>query len=356
MEILMRTRGSGWKRVGETKFESEYMLQKLIYESPEVIPVASWGSASLQPRVFIREAGLPGSGSSDLIGVDEAGGITIIECKLAANPEVRRKVVGQLLEYAAYLWQMTYQSFDDTCCRAEKWPGRHLAEVMQERVGEDPEWSEEQFRSNVEANLKGGSFTLVIAVDQLNDQLRRIIEYLNSRGAGAPRVAVLEIQQFEEGDTQLLVPQVFGSAAVVEPPVSRSRIDEERFLEMCSERNSESAVRLYNKARELRDRRRLAGAQDFINWGVSGYSYRMMWPGNANGEVVFTGSCDNTLSLWMYIVTKALAQGSAYEERLKQIPLIAAKMGRGNQPYIGISTMSDADMDRFMSAIDDLGA
>jgi hypothetical protein len=31
------------------------------------------------------------------------GDIAIIECKLAANPEITRRVIGQILEHAAYM-------------------------------------------------------------------------------------------------------------------------------------------------------------------------------------------------------------------------------------------------------------
>lgn len=235
MKILMRKCGANWTQVNEHKFENEGKLQHILYESPEVIPITSLGEEKLQPKVFVREAGLPGSGSTDLIGVDEQGGITIIECKLAANPDIRRKVVGQLLEYAAFLWTMDYEQFDRTCCRAEKWQDRHLVDVMRERIDADSiEWSEELFISGVTDNLKSGNFTLIIAVDRLNDELRRIIEYLNSRGPGTPKISALEVLQFEAGDTQLLVPQMFGTTAA--PPPPPPGMDEETLLSGASTR------------------------------------------------------------------------------------------------------------------------
>ena len=50
----------------------------MLYDSPELIPIKNDDEAG----VFIRETGLPGSGSTDLLGVEEA----------------RRKVLGQILE------------------------------------------------------------------------------------------------------------------------------------------------------------------------------------------------------------------------------------------------------------------
>ncbi len=104
MDILVRKEKHGkWKKVRERKFEDEAALQNILYQSPEIIPIEKLGEDFLKPKVFIKEAGLPGSGNTDLIGIDEKGGITIVECKLATNIDIRRKVIGQVLEYAAHL-------------------------------------------------------------------------------------------------------------------------------------------------------------------------------------------------------------------------------------------------------------
>lgn len=343
MEILMRQGQSGWKRVGETKFESEYMLQKLIYESPEVIPVASSGAGKSQPKVFVREAGLPGSGNTDLIGVDEEGSITIIECKLAANREVRRMVVGQLLEYAAHLWQMTYERFDEMCCRAEKWQTQRLADVMQGRVkAMGVEWAEEPFRAGLEANLKEGSFTLIIAVDRINDELRRIIEYLNSRGAGAPRVAVLEIQQFEEGDTQLLVPQVFGTTRVPPPP---GRMNEETLLRGASE----AYKRLYHGVRSLA----VQDAFDSSDFTERGYALRFGGQGN-----LLVLAPNNYVRMWigrrLPIKSVDEATNKRLWETLGTIPAIQPKLDKTN-PEFGVNDTWDTDhIETFLNAFEAL--
>jgi hypothetical protein len=88
------------------------------------------------PRVFVHETGLPGSGSTDLLGVDSDGNVYIVECKLASNSEIRRKVIGQVLEYAAFLWNMPYEDFDQLFSR-RKGEGAHRthAQESQRRLG-----------------------------------------------------------------------------------------------------------------------------------------------------------------------------------------------------------------------------
>jgi len=152
-KILLRSKGrKGWADLTEAAFRNEAHLHTLLYEDPRLIPFTDLGEGCPEPRVFVREAGLPGSGSTDLIGVDEQGRITIIECKLATNPEQKRKVIGQVLEYAAFLWRMSYERFDrlfEKECRQAGKPD--LAQLVAPE--DDPEWSEDEFRGNVETSL-----------------------------------------------------------------------------------------------------------------------------------------------------------------------------------------------------------
>lgn len=245
MEILVRNKTANkWQKVREQNFENEAALQNILYESPEIIPLEKLGENSSKPKLFIKEAGLPGSGNTDLIGVDEDGGITIIECKLATNADIRRKVIGQVLEYAAYLWQMSYEEFDSICSKAEGWGDKRLTDVIRERIGENREsWSEEGFKRKVSSTLEKGDFLLIIAVDALNDELRRTIQFLNSRGEGSPKICALELRQFQTSDIQMLVPELFGPA-VLPPP---GPMNEEKLI-LAS---SEICRQLYFRLREL---------------------------------------------------------------------------------------------------------
>jgi hypothetical protein len=59
-------------------------------QSPELIPTKT---EDQQPN-FTREAGLPGSGFTDLVGVDVQGNVLIVETKLVRSGEIHRKVIG----------------------------------------------------------------------------------------------------------------------------------------------------------------------------------------------------------------------------------------------------------------------
>lgn len=98
MRILIRGNSNkGWKLAESVKAKAESELQKLI-ESPSLVDVSEIRGGT-SPLIFsIGEFGLPGSGYSDIIGFTPEGNIAIIECKLATNQEIKRKVIGQILE------------------------------------------------------------------------------------------------------------------------------------------------------------------------------------------------------------------------------------------------------------------
>jgi hypothetical protein len=59
---------------------------------------------------WAKEYGIPDTGSIDVLLLSSQGRIGIVETKLAFNPERRREVVAQILEYAVALQEI---SFDD---------------------------------------------------------------------------------------------------------------------------------------------------------------------------------------------------------------------------------------------------
>jgi urease gamma subunit len=89
----------------------------------------------------------------------------IIETKLARNGEIRRKVIGQVLEYAAHLWGMSFEEFDDFFLKRE---GKSLLDLLSEKSSVI---EKDKVRQTVEENLASGKFQLIIAVDRINPEL-----------------------------------------------------------------------------------------------------------------------------------------------------------------------------------------
>jgi hypothetical protein len=92
----------------------ERALRDLIADSPFLLP-----NIDERPNAVAKEVRMAGAGRADVVVVGAGGDITIVECKLAANPEIRRWVIGQTLEYAAALWKLDYEEFKRSLARRE---------------------------------------------------------------------------------------------------------------------------------------------------------------------------------------------------------------------------------------------
>jgi hypothetical protein len=93
-------------------------------EAPQVLPLSG------EPRLIIvgREVRL-GSGYAGLVAIESTGRIAIIEIELAANAESRRAVIAQVLAYAAFLDQASFDEAEAILEQGlrERGAGRGLA-------------------------------------------------------------------------------------------------------------------------------------------------------------------------------------------------------------------------------------
>lgn len=151
--------------------EKESKLRDRILEKPWLLP------GFKRPLAAAKEVPVRRAGKADLIVVDADGRIAIVECKKASNPQSRRYVIAQVLEYAAGLWRCGYDDLKDLfdVC------GASLTEPFEV----DVDWNEDTFRQAISQNLNDASFWYFIAVDEMTDRLEkrlnRTVTLLNGR-------------------------------------------------------------------------------------------------------------------------------------------------------------------------------
>ena len=238
MKILIRgQKDNEWHLVESMAYGKETELQRLLAESPSLISIDEIRSKA-GPLVFaVQEFGLP-VGSIDLLAFTAGGDIAIIECKLASNSEIKRKVIGHVLEYGANLWEMRYEELDEI---VRIRTGDNLAELVKKSV-QQPDWDEESFRSNVDAALINGNFMLIIVVDEIDDDLARIVQFMNVCGNPSFEFAALEMRRFQGEKAEMLVPRVFGPVRASKPiPPPEKQWDERTFFDELERRNGEDA-------------------------------------------------------------------------------------------------------------------
>jgi hypothetical protein len=186
-------------------YKTEDVLQKLLEDYPGVL--AGEGETSNRRFLLIkRELGVPDqAGASnrwrvDHVFVDDEGTPTFVETKLGANSQIRREIVGQMLEYAAN--------------GLSNWGTDQLRHVFEERHGDSPEPlrdllgenpDPENFWERVRTNLEARKVRLVFVADDVPRELRALIEFLNEQ-MRTVEVLGLEVKQYGgEGGLRTLV-------------------------------------------------------------------------------------------------------------------------------------------------------
>lgn len=95
MVVLVKD-GDRWAAADPRSWGLEADLEKVLAGHPYLIP-------GCDGAVVATQFAIAGVGVVDMVCVDELGSITLIECKLARNAEIRRAVVGQIFAYASGL-------------------------------------------------------------------------------------------------------------------------------------------------------------------------------------------------------------------------------------------------------------
>lgn len=117
-------------------------------------------------------------------------------------------VVGQVLDYAAAISKDGTDAFLDT------WHRRGGPDL---RTGLDDS-AIDQLRRNV----SDGRIDLCLAVDRIDGDLRRLVEYLNATTRDDVRVTALQLVYASHGDVEILVPSTYGGE-LAEAKVRTSR-------------------------------------------------------------------------------------------------------------------------------------
>lgn len=201
--------------LGEREISEDWLQQRL-FESPQLLPIDDI-DPGFGPLVPIgREISTP-AGPLDYLFISPRGLLTLVEAKLWRNPQARREVVGQILDYAK---ELSRWSYDDLDARARECSGKSLWRLVS-ACGERLE--EPRFVDAVCRNLRAGRFLLLIVGDGIREEMERLAEFLQSTPQLRFTLALVELQLYRLGhDGGLLVmPVVVGRTSEVVRAVVR---------------------------------------------------------------------------------------------------------------------------------------
>ena len=201
----------------EAPFSTEDQLQALIADHPELLDGKQIRPGDPRRWILVtREKGIAESVDSgnrwslDHLLIDQDAVPTLVEVKRGRNSDIRRAVVGQMLEYAAHAahsWTATElrQAFEESTSPRRLEPDDELAMLLQEDEPPDVDG----FWQRVVTNLAASRLRLLFVADEIPDPLRRVVEFLNAQ-MPALEVLAVEIKQFRGTSTQTIVPRVLG--------------------------------------------------------------------------------------------------------------------------------------------------
>ncbi len=259
--IYNRGSDGGLEPLQEEPFSTEDELQALIANHPELLDGEQIRPGDPRRWILItREKGIaqnPDSAywwSLDHLIVDQDAVPTLVEVKRGSNPEIRRTIVGQMLEYAAHASQTwTADELRATFEHSALSRGIDPAEELVTLLQLDAEADAGAFWDNVATNLAARRLRLLFVADEIPDPLERVVEFLNAQMPNIEALAV-EIKQFRGGASQTLVPRILGRTASTSGSGSsapRRRLTREAFLdEFTSEEARNAAAKLFDTARE----------------------------------------------------------------------------------------------------------
>lgn len=298
-EIFLINEGETLVPLTQKAYESEDLLQALLEKYPSLLAGDQVNPKAPRRWLLVkREAGVPGGAdgggrwSLDHLYLDQDGVPTLVEVKRSTDTRILREVVGQMLDYAANgvkYWpiESLRSHFESTCQTDGVEPELKIAELI-------AEGDQDEFWLKVKTNLQAGRIRMLFIADEIPDELRRVVEFLNEQMDPAEVLAV-EIKQYANAQIKTLVPRIIGLTSDAEDRKRSGRTrtkrkwDEASFFALLQDRGAETVSGL---ARTLLEWAKEKGLR--IAWGegaVNASLYPMLDRGNLSYHtfILYTG-------------------------------------------------------------------
>jgi hypothetical protein len=346
------------------QFASEDDFQRLLAKFPDLLAGAQIDPASPRRWVLVsREKSVPseegggGRWSIDHLFLDQDGIPTIVEVKRQSNTEIRRKVVGQMLDYAANAvayWPVEeLRSVFNASC---KLGGLDPAVEIERLIGseEDPE----AFWQRVKTNLQAGRIRMLFVADEIPPELRRIVEFLNAQMDPA-EVLALELQQYEGQGLKTIVPLVIGQTQEAQQKKTagapQRQWDEEAIYADLGSRVGPQAVQT---AKKIADWMRGSGGTVYFGRGIRDGSMNVAFDSQGHKLPLFSLLSNGSITVRFGEFKKPPfdADGKRREllQRLNAVSGVALSDDMINRfPSISLSVLSEPkQLAKFLEAAD----
>ena len=192
---------------------SEDTLQDLLFRFPRALPISAIDATYGDAIPVCRELPTP-AGFLDALYVNHLGWLTLAEFKLWRNPQARREVIGQILDYAKDLASWGYEDLQRRVSLATGRKGNALYELVREH---HPDLDEAEFVDSVTRHLRRGEFLLLIIGDGIQEGAANIVDFVQRYSGLHFNLALVEAALYRDGANRLIVqPRVLAQTEIVQ--------------------------------------------------------------------------------------------------------------------------------------------
>ncbi|UWU28866.1 hypothetical protein N2600_02520 [Rhizobium sp. WSM1274] len=196
----------------------EAFVEELLFQHPSALPIREIDAAYARPVPICTQLSTR-VGALDVLYVTPEGRLVIVEAKLWRNPEARRKVVAQIIDYAAELARWTYTDLEREVAKRLAVSSNTLFSLVRSRY---PDLDEAEFVDNVSKSLRQGRFLLLICGDGIREELTSIAEFLDRCTNLDLTFGLVELAIFGTADRRRLVlPRVLAKTVTIRRQVFR---------------------------------------------------------------------------------------------------------------------------------------
>lgn len=192
---------------------SESDIQALVHSHPGSLPISEIDPMFVGAIPICRELNTS-AGPIDNFLVTPSGLPVLVECKLWRNPEGRREVVGQILDYAKELSRWSSSDLQrEVSVRLNQRNGNPMLDLVR---AVHPDVDEMEFNDALTLNLRRGRFLLLIVGDGIRAGVEAIAEYLQAHAGLHFSLGLVEMPIYVLPDgSRLVVPRVLAKTALI---------------------------------------------------------------------------------------------------------------------------------------------
>lgn len=191
---------------------SESDLQALIHAHPLCLPIAEVDQNFSGAVPICRELATS-AGYIDNLLLTPSGLPVLVECKLWRNPQARREVVGQIIDYAKELARWTSSDLQREVSKSTGRAGNVLIDILGEAGFKVDEI---ELNDALTANLRRGRVLLLIVGDGIREGVEAISEYLQGHAGLHFTLGLVELPIFALADgKRMMLPRVLARTTLI---------------------------------------------------------------------------------------------------------------------------------------------